>query len=317
METLFHLFGAPVTAYGAGMALALLATLILCGAYLRLRGDKAQRALYLAVAGIPLSWLMSRIVFVVANITYYTVTLSNPSLALRFWDGGYSLTGAVMGLLLAAAVLTRVMKLPRGLFADAVGFAAPVGVIIARLFEPGTGMGLGRPISYDWLLFLGVDDGMGDVVYPIFYIEAAVAAMIFLVLVAWTLRKRGAIRSGDTALVSMTLLGACQIVLESMRNDGHMVVHFIRIQMVLSLVALLVGLIVFSRRLILRGGMKKSQQLVLWLVTIACIGLAVFMEFRVDRGSNKLLYYAVMAACVAVITTMALKCRSKAESLAK
>ena len=147
----------------------------------------------------------------------------------------------------------------------------------------------------------------------IFIVLMAVAAIIFLVLAVWTLRKRGAIRSGDTALVSMTLLGACQIVLESMRNDGHMVVHFIRIQMVLSLVALLVGLIVFSRRLYKRGGMKKSQQLVLWLVTIVCIGLAIFMEFRVDRGSNKLLYYAVMAACVAAITTMALKCRSKAE----
>ena len=315
METLFHLFGMPVTAYGAGMALALLATLVVCGAYLRLRGDKAERALYLAVAGIPLSWLMSRIVFVMANITYYTVTLSNPGLALRFWDGGYSLTGAVMGLLLAATLLTRMLKLPRGLMTDAVGFAAPVGIIIARLCEPGTGMGLGRPISYDWLLFLGVDDGMGDVVYPIFYIEAAVAAIISLVLVVWTLRQKGAIRSGDTGLVSMTLLGACQIVLESMRNDGHMVVHFIRIQMVLSLVALLAGLIVFSGRLYKRGGMKKSQQLVLWLVTVVCIGLAVFMEFRVDRGSNKLLYYAVMSLCVAVITWMALKCRSKAEKL--
>ena len=316
METLTTLFGMPLTRYGTGMALALLSTLVVCELYLLRRGEKAAHALYLAVLGIPLSWLCSRVVFVLANITYYTVTLSNPSLALRFWDGGYSLTGAVIGLLLAAAILRPLLKLPRGLLTDAVGFAVPVGVIIARLFEPGTGMGLGRPISYEWLLFLGVDDGMGDIVYPVYAFEAVAAAVIFLALILWNGKNHWRVRSGDTCLVSMTLMGAVQIALESMRNDGHMVVHFVRIQMVLSLVALLVGLIVFSRRLILRDGMKKSQQLALWLVTIVCIGLAIFMEFRVDRGSNKILYYAVMSLCVAVITWMALQCRAKAEKLA-
>ena len=309
MQTLFHLFGLPVTLYGAGMALSLLATFAVAAAYLRRTGAKADAALRMAVIAVPLAFVCSRLLYVLANITYYTVTLSNLTPALWFWDGGYSLVGAVIGVMLAAVIAGKLTGAP---LADAAGFAAPVGICIARLFEAGTGMGLGRPISYDWLLFMGIDDGMGDTVYPVFLIEAVVAVIVLVSVIIW--RSRAAsVRRGDTALVSLTLLSAAQIVLESMRNDGHMVVHFVRIQMVVSLIMLLAAEIVFSRRLIRLGGMKKSQQLVLWLVTVVCIGLAVFMEFRVDRGSNKLLYYAVMASCVAVITWMTLRCRSKAE----
>ena len=311
METLAILFDMPLTAYGAGMALALLVTFAAAAAYLHFTGEKPSAVLRMSVLAVPLALVCSRVVFVLANITYYTVTLSNLTPALWFWDGGYSLTGAVIGVMIAALIAGKLTGAP---LADAAGFAAPLGIAVARAFEAGTGMGLGRPISYDWLLFMGIDDGMGDTVYPVFIIEAVVALIILAAVMIWRARARQ-VRRGDTALVSMTLLPAAQIVLESMRNDGHMVVHFVRIQMVVCLVMLLAAEIIFSRRLILRGGMKKSQQLALWLVTIVCIGLAVFMEFRVDRGSNKLLYYAVMSACVAVITWMTLHCRSKAEQL--
>ena len=313
--TLFTLFGAPVTGYGLGVAAALLLSLIACLFYARKTGLAYGAFIRLAVVAIPLCWLMSRLVYVLANCTYYLITLSNPVLALHFWDGGYSAAGAVMGLILAGFLAEKWSRLPHGSLMDAMAYGLPLGLAVIRALEGGTNLGLGRTVTYEWLYFLGVEDGYGDLVHPVYRYEAATALIILVILSVWLCKRRWRVRKGDTCLVSLTLLGAFQVVLESLRNDGHMVVHFVRIQQVLALVALVVAFAVFTTRLYRLGGMKKSHLLALWLVTIVCIGLGIFMEFRVDRGSLKLLYYAVMILCMALIATMALVSRRKAERL--
>ncbi|MBQ8313123.1 MAG: prolipoprotein diacylglyceryl transferase [Clostridia bacterium] len=313
--TLFTLFGVPVTGYGLGAAAALLLSLIACLFYARKTGLAYGAFIRLAVVAIPLCWLMSRLVYVLANCTYYLITLSNPVLALHFWDGGYSAAGAVMGLILAGFLAEKWSRLPHGSLMDAMAYGLPLGLVVIRTLEGGTNLGLGRTVTYEWLYFLGVEDGYGDLVHPVYRYEAATALIILAILSIWLCKRRWRVRKGDTCLVSLTLLGAFQVVLESLRNDGHMVVHFVRIQQVLALVALVVAFAVFTTRLYRLGGMKKSHLLALWLVTIVCIGLGIFMEFRVDRGSLKLVYYAVMILCMALIATMALVSRRKAERL--
>ncbi|MBE5804444.1 MAG: hypothetical protein E7316_08030 [Clostridiales bacterium] len=319
--TLFTLFGAPVTGYGACAALALLLGLIGCYAYLRLTGLKCGHFIRLAVLAVPLCWLMSRVVFVLANCTYYLTTLSNPVLALHFWDGGYSMTGAIIGFLLAGFLAEKWTRLPHGALMDATALAAPLALIVTRLAEGGTRLGLGRPVSYEWLMFLGVEDGYGDIVHPVYRYEAAAALIVLIIALIWLCKRRWSVRKGDACLVSLALLGAFQVVLESLRNDGHMIVHFIRIQQILALVAMVVAFVVFSTRWGRSTRTKKrflrilkSLLLVLqWLVLIACIGLGIYMEFRVDRGSLKLVYYGVMTLCMATITGMALICRHRVE----
>lgn len=312
-ETLFLLGGMPLTRFGLGVALALLAVLLGAGSYACVKRLSYGAFIRLAVLAVPLSWLCARLMYVAANCTYYLTTLSNPALALRFWDGGYSAAGALLGLWLAAYLAAKWTRTAPGKLLDAVSFGIPLGLIVERLSEAGTGMGLGRPISYDWLLFLGIDDGMGDLVHPVYRYEAAAALVIFLVLAAWVWRRRGRLPDGDVTLTLMTLLGATQVVLESLRNDGHMVVHFVRVQQVVYLLMALCALLICARRLKRRHGMKKSQQLALWLIALACVALGILMEFRVDRGSLKLLYYGVMTLCMATIAAMALTCRSRAQ----
>lgn len=311
-ETLLSLGGAPLTRFGLGTALALLAVLLGAAFYARQTRMTYGAFVRLAVLSAPLSWLCARILYVLANCTYYLTTLSNPALALRFWDGGYSAAGAILGLWLAAFLAAKWTHLRPGQMLDAVSCGIPLGLMVERLFEGGTGMGLGRAISYDWLIFLGTDDGMGDLVHPVYRYEAVVAAVIFLVLALWLWRTRFRLPAGDVTLSLMTLLGTTQVVLESLRNDGHMVVHFVRIQQVVYLLMALASLLIWAHRLRMKGGMKKSQQLMLWLVALVCVGLGILMEFRVDRGSLKLLYYTVMVLCMAVIAGMTFRCRRQA-----
>lgn len=314
--TLFSLFGAPVTGYGLGAAAALALGLLGCLIYLRCTGVTYGQFLRLAVLAVPLCWLMSRLVYVLANCTYYIATLSNPVLALYFWDGGYSMTGAVIGFILAGFLAEKWTRLPHGSLLDAGSVGLPLAIAIARLLEGGTRLGLGRPISYEWLMFLGVNDGYGDIVHPVYRYEAIAALIVLVIMLIWLSKPRKSSSRGDAHLVTLALLGAFQVLLESLRNDGHMVVHFVRIQQVLSLVGMVVVFAIFTTRLVRLGGMKKSHLLALWLVTIVCIGMGIIMEFRVDRGSLKLLYYGVMTLCMGLILLMALICRRKAKELA-
>ena len=315
-EVLFNLCGLPVTTFGAGMALAL--AVFLAGMYLACRYQCMGYNVLVryAVLALPLCFVLSRLVFAAANASYYFVTLSNPALALRFWDGGYSATGALLGLLLAAFLAEKRTRQPHGKLMDAAAWAALPALMVERAFESVTNLGMGRPVSYEWLMFLGMDDGTGELVHPVYRYEILMAGLILVCVTVWVLRRKKPLPHGDLCLSILTLLGTTQTVMESLRADGHMIVfHFVRVQQVLFLAAAVIALGVFAHRLAKRGGMKKSQQLALWLVVGICIGMGIFMEFRVDRGSLKIVYYTVLSLCVGVIAALGLICRHKAEKL--
>lgn len=314
MDAPMALFGRPVTAFGVGTSLAILLGLLAAG--LRLRGRAGYDTfIRQAVLTVPLALLFSRLLYVLANCTYYLITLSNPALALRFWDGGYSVSGAVLGTLVAAVLAARWTRVRAGVLLDAASIGLLPAILVERLFESGTGMGFGRPVGMGALLWLGVDDGMGDLVYPVYLFEAIAAALILLIVLIWCARRR-TLPDGDLCVTVLTLLSASQVILESLRNDQHMVVHFVRIQQV---VFLLIGVAAFAwcLRRAARAGVfpatKKSQRALCWLIVLICVGLGVWMEFRVDRGMLKALYYSVMTLCMGAIAALTLLLRRRSE----
>lgn len=294
MDTVFTLGALNVTVFGLGAALAMLVGLTVSGLYLRRLGAGYGAAIRLAVTALPLAWLGARLLYLLANCTYYFTTLSNPGLMLRFWDGGYSAAGAVLGALAAAALAAKWTHVRTGSMLDAAALGMLPALMLERLFEHGTGLGITRSII--------------TLPLPVYTLEAITAAVLFVLALVWGVRRRD-VPAGETAILILTLFSAAQVVLESFRGDGHMEVHFIRIQQVTFLLMLVVLFAVCQGRM----AMKKSQRTWCWLIVAACVGLGILMEFRVDRGEHKLLYYAVMAAALAVITALTLIFRRKSE----
>lgn len=309
-ETVFTLLGQSVTGFGLGMAGAMLLMLAVMGGWCH--GRKLGYGVFIrfAALAVPLTLLCSRALFVLADCTYYLTTLSNPALALRFWDGGYSLVGAVLGFMLAAWLSEKATRLPGKPLLDGAALALPLGILVERLCEPGTDMGMGKAIATPAFMFLGVEDPLtGEWVHPVFYYEAAVAGILFVALLICALRRKK--MAGSLLGIFTVLFAATQISFECMRNDNHMVVHFVPVQQVAELLMLLTVLGCWTKRLA-KKGTKKSQIMLIWLTAIVCVVLTVFMEFRIDRGSMKLLYYSVIALCMAVVSVLALRCRRKA-----
>lgn len=299
------------TYYGVCCALALLATLLVAGIWYRLRGLAYGTWIRLCLLAVPLAWLCSRLAFCLANIPYYFITVENPALMLRFRDGGYSLFGALGGLMLAAFLTAKRERIHPGMLLDGIGLGAPLGAFMERLAQTGTGTGWGDMIESDWLLPLGVTENRW---HPVYLYEAMAALLLLLALVLWLRSRGGRVPSGDLLLVFLTLYGCVQVVLENLAKDGHMVVHhFVHINQIIAVVLPVAALVVWTVRLV-KKGVKKGQIISIWLVTAAMIGIAVNQDFAVDRGSNQVLDYGIMAAAMVVIAIGALYLRRKAEA---
>lgn len=289
----------PLTGFGLCCAAAVLLWLAFVYLYLRAQGVRYGQFIVYGALALPLGWVCSRLIFVLANVRFYSLTLGSFAPALYFWDGGYSLMGMLLGALLAAPIAARIARVPAARLLDAAALAAPMGILLERLAERGTGLGEVREILAETISF------------PIWAMEAIAAVVLMAALTVWLIRMGGKnAPAGDVLCVFMVLFGAAQVVLESLRGDGHMEVHFVRIQQVIALALVLSSLIVWTIRLI-RSGDKRTA-IVVWLVALVCIGAGVAAEFAVDRSDNKALAYTVMIACMLILAASALMLRVKA-----
>lgn len=305
------------TRYGLLCALALLAVLIIAGLWYRRHRIGYDTWIRLVVLAVPLAWLCSRAAYCLTSLSYYLFTVENPALILRFRDGGYSLFGALGGLILAAGLTARWQHVSFAVLLDGIGLAAPVGIIIERLAQSGTGIGWGRDIKSDWLQPIGVTENLW---HPVYLYQAVVTAILLLALLLWLKSRRGALINGDLALVFATLYGCAEVVLESLCKDGHMMVrdNLVHINQIIAIVLPVAALLVWSLRL-KKQGTQKSQRIagwlvVAWLIVVACIGIGINQEFAVDRKNNLYLEYGIMIAAMVVVAATALTIRRKANS---
>ena len=110
--------------------------------------------------------------------------------------------------------------------------------------------------------------------------------------------------AGDTAIVVFSLYGASQILWESMRDDGHMLIIFLRVGQLAAFLMPLICCGILSRRV-------KSKKLVAaaWLVMVLCVGAVAALEFSLDGrltfGNPTLARdWGLMAAACAVLFAM-------------
>lgn len=297
MSILTTIFGLPLTFYGLSVTLALLIVLLGTAFQSRHHGYTSRAALRFALLAIPLCLLCSRVVYVAASYAYYLEDIGDWTLMLRFWDGGYSMMGALGGLVLAAFLAECWTKTPHGRLMDGMSLYLPLALSLARLAEGGTGLGEGGPVPDFWPSCLTIDTVYGSL-HTVFLYEAIVADLIFIALFIWKLRcqKR---RPGDVLLMFLLLFGCTQVVMESLRSDGHMTVHMgVAVQQVIAAVLIMIPLIIWTVRAARAPQCRRWWPALAMALAVAAIVLAVVAEFGVDRWASKLAAYGLMVICL-------------------
>lgn len=290
-------------ALGAALALAVLA--VLWKKQKQPAGGAAVTGLCMLVCG----FVLSRLLFVFFDGSMRSsVTLEG---AVYVQGGGYSMFGALLGAYLGAWVAARCMKISARAMLDRVTVALMLFVVVARLGERYTDIGISRPL-------VNAPEGFGpfvtvgeyDSYISTYLLESILAAVIFIVCL-WDLYKKR--REGFTALLGWLLFGASQTVLESLRFDQHMKFSFVGVQQVLAMVLLIAVTVLLGVLAVKKGRGKK------WL-TGACIylvclmGAVVGLEFLIDRsGLSRLMLYSVYVLLMTVPCVMGIRLRYLAE----
>lgn len=276
-----------------------------------------------AIAGfavVPLALVVS--LGLARFVHWYCRADSYDSFAAAMTDyasGGYALLGVFAGCLLAALVV-RGLLLTRNLpqMLDCMAIAGCAGMAVGRLASFYNSSDRGQIIqSIQSLPFVypvtNAVSGALEYRLATFVIQAMVAAVLFgaLAWFDWHSHRRGRGRDGDTCLVFLLCYGASQVVLDSTRYDSLFFRSngFVSMVQVLAAVAMAFSAVWFSVRLVKSRGFRWWN-VPLWLLQLAAVGGAGYMEYYVQRRGNEALFaYSVMSGCLLLVIGSALLIR--------
>lgn len=307
---MFHGYGLCATA----AALAMLAGMT----YISRREKLPQgTASLFCTLGIVLGIVGARLIFCLVNISTFVETYENPWLMFNFFDGGLSMPGLMLGLAVAGALTARIQKISIGQTLDMA--AVPAGLMVAflRLGEQFTDLGVGKvveengaTVALPWLFLQSRFGKTVEFRLNVWAYEVAVGVLICLltVLVWHWLQKRSGARPGDTALFFCMLFGATQVLLDSMRDDGHTLLIFLRIGQLGAAVLLLLSCGILSHRC-RKQNITTAHVGLSWLVMALCVAGVVVLEFSLDGrftwGNPSMLrdYLLMGALCLLMFLT--------------
>lgn len=270
-----------------------------------------------AVLAVPmalvLSMVLSRLVHWYCRADAYE---SMQSALTDYSTGGYALMGVFFGCILVACVL-RLLRITKNLpeMLDCMSLAGGVGIVVGRMasfFNTSDRGMLLEGITELPLVFPVNNAVTGEVEYRMatFMLQAIATGVIVVVLaLVWLLgqRKNHKIKDGDVTLLFLLAYGACQILFDSTRYDSLFMRSngFISIVQILGAVGLVLGIVVFSVRMVKAMGWKWGF-LGFWIGMLALIGCAGYMEYYVQRHGHLFVFsYSVMGGCLLVTIALA------------
>ena len=278
----FSRFGLTL-AIGAAAAICLLL-------YLNWRQPDQRRAsMYTAALAVPMGLIGARLVYCLVNIGYYLNAISAPEAMLKMWEGGLSLSGALAFAVLAGVIAAKITNTSvRNVLDDLIYsllafciFAAIACEIIDMGFGPELGRSLGK-----FTVTIGETIRLSTTTLRIFAMLVLPMAHLYHRL---HLVERGLNAPGLPFALTAFLYGSVMILMESLREDGHMVWGFVHAEMVFDLVFALPALLYLAK--------TKKRILLALLATAVLAGAVVALEFALDRSSigDGLLYAAYVA----------------------
>jgi len=183
-EVAFSVFGLPIRWY----ALAYLAGIFLGYWYLLKLIDQpgapmarrhADDMIFYAMLGIILGGRLGYVLFY--GLERY---IKEPVEIFKLWDGGMSLHGGVLGVLVAIWYVTRKEKLNFLRFCDYIACAIPFGLFLGRVANFVNGELWGRVTDVPWAIVF--PDPAGDLPrHPSQLYEAGLEGLLMMAILAW------------------------------------------------------------------------------------------------------------------------------------
>ena len=316
----WDVIGMPVTVYAAfiagSFALAMGSSALLGW----LRERKAMRGAVLALVCGVCAFICSRLVYCLAQWGAIVNDMSGDAGIdettsfgmmlggwLRFlvqpWRGGYTMYGAIFGMLLGVVAMALPARRSIGETADQVVPGMLRMVAAGRAAEHFTAQGMSRWSVSDALNMLPFYSET-DYALAVYAYEALAAAAALIVWVVLLCLRAPRGRVAETGLAIVSIL---QIMLDAWREDELIRFGFVRLNMILAAVVLVALLVLRIVRMIRNSGgvgtiVWSVARCVLFLCSVAAV---IIVEFGIDGKfgitASYGVLYAIQAAAIVVM----------------
>lgn len=236
----------------AGIAFAIWST----GKRLAARGARADDALAVAYWAVPFGIVGGRIYHVITSPQAYFGEGGQPLDALKIWQGGLGIWGAIALGAVGAWIGCRRYGIPFLVYADAAAPGVAVAQAMGRVGNWFNNELYGEPTDVPWAITIHDLDSSGQAVrnasgeavvqghyHPTFLYELLwlliVAAVVVLVARRWHLRQ------GQSFFLYVMLYPVGRIVFELMRTDPANHILGQRVNVWVSILVFLAGLLAF------------------------------------------------------------------------
>ncbi len=239
-----YIFGS-IPWYGVLIVSGVLAAIALCLHEEKRRNLKPDTVIDLAFWAIPLGIIGARVYYVIFN---WQVFADDPLSALRIWEGGIAIYGAVIGGLIGVVLFALRRKLNPLLLTDMIVPGLSLAQGIGRWGNYFNMEAFGREITNTaWQFFpIGVQipaaDGYAWHMATFFY-ESCWDIAVFLVL--WFFIRKRSRRHGTATLWYLLLYGIGRFFIEGLRTDSLMS-GSIRVSQLLSLLLVIFAAIMLA-----------------------------------------------------------------------
>lgn len=235
----------PIRAYGLFIAVGVLVALWLSERRWKARGGDPKVIGDLAVWTIIGGVIGARAYHVISDNQLFRDDWAK---AFRIWEGGLSIWGAVMGGLLALAIVARVRRLPLLLLMDTLGPTVLVAQAIGRWGNYFNQELFGRPTNLPWGLEIDLDKRPPGYVghetfHPTFLYECLSNLALYGIILL--VERRFRLRQGQTFSLYVTLYCFMRFWYENLRIDPANTIGGLRVNAWVSLVLFAGGLVAF------------------------------------------------------------------------
>lgn len=250
----------PLRGYALCILAGVVVATIITGRRLEARGYKRDAATGVALWIVPFGIVGGRLYHVITTPQPYFGNGGHPLDALKVWQGGLGIWGAVALGALGAWFGARREGVPFPVLADCVAPALPLAQAMGRFGNYFNNELYGRRTNVPWALEIhqwdsaagkAVVDSTGQPVvlgtfHPTFLYEALWCLVIAFVI--WRVSDSGRLRQGQAFALYVMLYPVGRVIVELMRSDFANKILGLRVNVWVSVLVFLLGLAIFLAR---------------------------------------------------------------------